>query len=202
MSDDMLAEYESHEQFLEPFSEYGAVIMQSGIPVRIKDSGGQGTFVRVPQPTAGEEGTVLTVQPSLSVDWTLPQLRMAMADISNATLRTTNNTTLVPAQGANTLIIPVSVTQITMYGGTNVWSTMGVAGIQYDGDAGTRIALPNAFFTTATSNMRHTAMSSNVETLSVSANMPVVYNMDAGGTGNAANDNTARVYITYYVVDV
>jgi len=199
----MLIEQESNnEHFQEPFSEYGAVILQSGIPVRLKDGGGQGDWVRVPQPTAGEEGTVLTVQPSLSVGWTLPQLRMAVAEISNAILRTTSNTTLVPAQGPDTIIIPISLTQLPLYGGSNVWTTMGVAGIQYNNNGGTRIVLPNAFFTTATSNMRHTALSSNVETVAVCANEPVVYNMDAGGTGNAANDNTARVYITYYVVGV
>lgn len=52
----------------EPFSD-GGLLMQSGIPVRIKDSGGQGRWLRVPQPVAGEEGEVLTVQPDLSAAW-------------------------------------------------------------------------------------------------------------------------------------
>jgi len=202
MSDDMLAEYESHEQFVEPFSEFGGLMMQSGIPVRIKDSGGQGTFVRVPQPTAGEEGTVLTVQPSLSVDWSLPQLRMTTVSISNADLRTTNEILLVPAQGANTMIVPVHITQVHVYGGTNAWTTIGNAFIRYDSFTGTTVALTNVNATATLSQMRQQAMSSNAENLSACTNQPLNYLLDAGGTGNAANNNTAMIYITYYVVDV
>jgi len=55
----------------EPFSD-GGLLIQSGIPVRIMTSGGQGTWVRVPQPAAEDEGDVLTVQPDLSVAWEPP----------------------------------------------------------------------------------------------------------------------------------
>jgi len=55
----------------EPFSD-GGLLIQSGIPVRIKDTGGQGRWLRVPLPEAGEEGEVLTVQPDLSADWEPP----------------------------------------------------------------------------------------------------------------------------------
>jgi len=199
----MLIEQESNnEHFQEPFSEYGAVILQSGIPVRLKDGGGQGDWVRVPQPTAGEEGTVLTVQPSLSVDWTLPQLRIAVADISNATLRTTNPTTLVQAQGSNTLIVPINVVHMHLYGGTNAWTSMGVPGIAYNNNASTRVVLNSAVFTSVQSHQRSQAITQLSETFGTTVNLPITFNMDAGGVGNAANNNTARVYITYYVVDV
>lgn len=56
----------------EPYSEYGQVVFESGIPMRIDDSGGQGNWARVPAPTGGQVGDVLTVESDLSVGWEAP----------------------------------------------------------------------------------------------------------------------------------
>lgn len=206
MSDDMLAEYESHEQFVEPFSEYGAVIMQSGIPVRIKDSGGQGTFVRVPQPTAGQEGDILTVQPDLSADWSLPFERTITVTIPNATLKSTTPLTLIPAAGANTIIIVFSVTFIFNYGGNNAFTNAPITPVRYNALAGSGASYNfGASFWNATSSRcatRQNPMSSDNTALSSFVNQPITFECSSAFTGNAANDNTATCILTYTVINI
>jgi len=207
MSDDMLAEYESsNSHFVEPFSEYGAIIEQSGIPVRVKDSGGQGSWLRVPQPVAGEEGEVLTVQPDLSIGWDPSTggsgfLQRTATSISNATLKSTNAVTIVPAQGAGTVIVPVSWSLVYRYGGNNGFTTTQNFEIKYNGSSVLwTVAAIN--FAALMSQLLAQGATSNTGAVSVRTNSALDFKMAVALAGNAANDNTLDIEVVWYTISV
>lgn len=205
----------------EPFSEPG-IIIQSGIPVIIKDTGGQGNWARVPQPLAGEVGEVLTVQPDLSVAWepsgggSGTTLQTSSVIMSNAELRANTPVTLVSAQGSDTVVMPVSIAFIMRYGGSNAFTSDDSFGIRYNGVAGTEEVVtvtPGSAFWRATAdrfgrwNAGPTLTelgSENVNTfaLTLASNQTLTCETRGTLTGNAANDNTVEVITTYYVISV
>jgi len=203
MSDDMLAEYESHEQFVEPFSEFGGLMMQSGIPVRIKDSGGQGTFVRVPQPNAADEGEVLTAQADGSVAWSNQNIMTSTVTISNATLKSTNATTLVPAQGVGTVVQVISSAWRLNYGGSNVFTSSPATLFRYNNSfGGQNPTFGNTFWEASQDSvtLRYDPLRENPLIASECENLPVTVRLNSAITGNAANNNTVTV-VTKYVVN-
>jgi len=192
----------------EPFSD-GGLLMQSGIPVRIKDTGGQGNWLRVPQPVAGEEGEVLTVQPDLSAAWEPATggggatFGQSTTQISNATLRTTNPTTLVAAQGAGTMIVPTQCALRHNYGGNNVWTNGPTPSLSWNNDTSSVLVPLNDPFQLAA--VTQTSISSGVDEVvptSVYDNQPLTFQLSAGLAGNAANDNTATIIVTYLVLTI
>lgn len=207
MSDDDIAAYEpSTTHFAEPFGDYGAVVMQSGIPVRVKDSGGQGSWLRVPQPLAGEEGEVLTVQPDLSAAWEPAagggSYLVSTVSIPNATLKSTNPTTIVPAAGANTVIVPVWVSTL-MRLGTNAFTNNPNTLIRYNNSGSASVTLAtDANWGAGSSSMTTQSVPGFRTTLALRTNQPVTFTLSAALTGNAANDNTADITIAYFVLNV
>jgi len=195
----------------EPFSD-GGLLLQSGVPVRIKDSGGQGNWTRVPQPLGGEEGEVLTVQPDLSVAWEPATggggtgLLTANVTITNAALKSTvTSTTLIAAPGAGKVIVPIRYVYIMRYGGTNAFTNAPSTRIRYNNanNQSQTTATLNATFWQATTDAYGTPpIAGTVELLSAFENQPLTFIMFAAATGNAANDNTLDVEITYYIQNV
>ena len=205
----------------EPFSDHG-IIMQSGIPVVIKDTGGQGNWARVPQPLAGEVGEVLTVQPDLSVAWdpsgggSGTTLQTSSVIMSNAELRANTPVTLVSAQGSDTVVMPVSIAFIMRYGGTNAFTNSSAFDIRYNNVAATDGAInltPSSSFWQATADFfgrwnigltENELGQGNMEVfaLSLASNQPLTCQVRVPLTGNAANDNTVEVITTYFVVSV
>jgi len=208
----------------EPFSDPG-LIMQSGIPVLVRDTGGQGNWARVPQPLAGEVGEVLTVQPDLSAAWepsgggSGTTLQTSSVTMSNTELRAESPVTLVSAQGSDTVVIPTSIVFISRYGGTNAWTNKTSFEVSYNDSAttGKSVSLTSAgsAFWTATQdqfvswNIGPTLSELTADeqvlsfNLSLSSNQPLTCKT-AGPTltGNAANDNTVEVITTYFVINV
>lgn len=210
MSDDNIDAYEpSTTHFAEPFGDYGTVLMQSGIPVRVKDSGGQGSWLRVPQPLAGEEGEVLTVQPDLSAAWEPASTGMLShsVSVSNATLRTVNATTIVPAAGPNTVVVPTFFNFILRYGGTNAWVSGPTMLIRYNNVNPPQMAgiSPNwalTFSQLLTQPATLIAPGALGSSLATRTNQPLTMSLNSNLTGNAANDNTLDVITYYYVLNV
>jgi len=167
-------------------------------------SGGGGG---VPTPVAGEEGYVLTVQPDLSSDWsplpvpTPPVSFRVVATLSNATLRTTNATTLVAAPGTGKIVIPESITIVHVYGGTNAW--VGTPTLNYTWGSATQVALNSPGWAAARKEFRFTTGLSPASTIALSregADFNV--RLSTGLTGNAANDNFAIVTLVYSIADI
>jgi len=202
MNEDLVASYQPHEGMEEPFGTHGILIMQSGIPVRVRDGGGQGTWVRVPAPQAGEEDEVLTVQPDLSVAWSPSsgggQLSASLS-LSNADLRTTNNFTVVPAAGTDTVIMPTTIIILLNYGGTNVWSNSPSVQLRYNGVSGTASALTTPQWGQASTRLSSQAAPFLTASRTQRNNEPLTFNLGVAATGNAANDNTAEVTVYYFV---
>ncbi|MDP4120538.1 MAG: hypothetical protein Q8876_05730, partial [Bacillota bacterium] len=110
--------------------------------------------------------------------------------------------TIIPAQGVGTMIITVGITGQYTYGGSNVF--VAAAGqfvsASYNTLQGIGTMLPNSALIAAASQDGIVGMP-NISTLSV-RNQPIVaYNSNATEiSGNAANDNTLKITVLYYVV--
>jgi hypothetical protein len=133
-----------------------------------------------------------------------------VADITltNSQLKnlTTTPITLVAAQGAGTIIVPVSMFTRLNYGGNNIFT--GAATFRFA--LGTGLTTATAFFNiggldlSASTYYFPTVDTFNSGTGNVNTNCEnqplVVYNSGTALTGNAANDNTYTIYVLYYVV--
>jgi len=192
----------------EPYSEYGQIIYESGVPLRVNDSGGQGTWARVPQPVAGEEGDVLTVQSDLSVAFAPPagggggNLQMASVLLSNSDLKTPTAVTIVAAQGAGTIIVPHRAGTVSHYGGTNVWTSATSKDFVLAVNGST-------IMTTQAANYSHTYSEAAFSQGTTPATTQVSTNWDnkaltvlasSAFLGNAAGDNTITFYVWYWVI--
>lgn len=185
----------------EPYTAQFALIRKRKIP--LIQAGSMG--VSMPQPEAGDVGRVLTVKSDLSLDWEPPSgggVLVASRTLSNSDLRSTTAFELVPAQGADTIIVCSNFTVVHNYGGTNVWTSIGAQQIGYQEPTMLNaVTIAGAAFTLATSNMRSGPYTSQASgPISTIINQPLSFRLATGGTGNAANDNTATVFVEYYVI--
>lgn len=112
---------------------------------------------------------------------------------------------IVAAPGSGILIMPISATFYFIYGGTNVFTNAQNIGVRWNNAGTTTAAFANSLGSTAVgASANAITISSNLSsntaiTTTDIINMPmVVINTGASEiTGNAANDNTIRVYISY-----
>jgi len=124
-------------------------------------------------------------------------------DISNAQLRSTTPIDLIPAPGANKILQMQHIsfvlrlpTSQAFVGTPTVTITLGslsqctVTGIASALDDTVGRFIPSA------------AISTVVLTLATVINQPLVWALSAGLTGNANNDNTVSLYLTYVIIDV
>jgi len=186
----------------EPYTQYGQIIYESGVPLRVNDSGGQGDWVRVPNPTAGDIADVLTVQPDLSVAWDPPAssgggLQVASVAVSNAELKAATSKTMVTAQGAGTVIIPIRVGIVMHYGGTNAFTNN--AGINFRWGTSDCMSVFGAG-TNTFSTCFFDAGTVSTAALSAAENADLTAKPGNAYTGNAAGNNTATFYALYYVL--
>ena len=114
---------------------------------------------------------------------------------------------IVPAQGANTLIVPYVITYNLVYGGTSVFTDVNALNLYYfDGASffqitsqGVSGVVDNAF----TTYFPVLSTSNNAYTVAQSINLPVVlFNPGAQITGNAADDNQLIIQLQYVVLTV
>jgi len=124
-------------------------------------------------------------------------------DISNAQLRSNAPITLIPAPGANKIIqlqhigfvlrVPTGqglvgvVTVAINMGGVSQVATATIAGA-LDDTVGRYIA--------------SSTVNASTVTLSSVINQPLTWALSAGLTGNANNDNTVSLYLTYNVIEI
>jgi len=187
----------------EPFTTFGQLILESGIPVRVNDTGGQGNWVRVPAPLPGDEDSVLTVQPDLSVDWepTGGSYLTYTTTVSNATLKSTNPHTLVPAQGAGTVILPFRWAAVMRYGGNNAFTLNANMLFRYNDAAAPQYSYGpgTPFYQQTVDTIATSSLLTHAGNLSLLENQPFTLTLANALTGNAANDNVMDV-TTYYVL--
>ena len=159
---------------------------------------------------AGTSGNVLT---SDGTNWTsaAPAAGSAILQVTgtltNAQIKALHGTpiTLISAPGAGKVVVVLQATAVMNYGGTNVFTDGGGAGIILSYTNTTNLAaatfMPTAQLVASSSRMNVSAAGSSV-LLSNNANIAVVaYNSSATEiTGNAANNNTLSYSILYTIM--
>jgi hypothetical protein len=164
--------------------------------------------------TAGTSGNVLT---SNGTNWNSSaapagnMLQTAAITLTNTQLKALNTTpiSVISAPGAGVVIVPMSCTLKLDYGGTNAFSNSPALTL-YWGSGGTAILLilaaSNTGFSEATSNQYTFAFTGLAGTQTQTAtnleNKAVFIQASANYTGNAANNNTIGLVITYYTVTI
>jgi len=184
----------------------------SGVPVRVVQGGKNAGYVNVPAPQAGDEDSVLTVQGDLTVAWEPAAaagvtLTTATVTVPNATLKSTTAYTLVAAQGAGTVIIPVQTTLVMRYGGTNVFTSVNPNfQFRYNGVASTgtsNIGPGSGFWQQAFDTIfLYDSFLQGLGNLTQLDNQPLTIQCSVAAQGNAANNNVLDVITTYYVLNV
>lgn len=135
-------------------------------------------------------------------------LQTATVTLTNAQLKALNTTaiTIVAAQGAGIVIIPVMVTFKLLYGGTNAFVFSGNLETCYGttANANSLYSFTASTFLTATANEYAIMTQSSTAQLAFSAatveNAAISVSTSAAITGNAAANNTMKVEILYYTV--
>lgn len=188
----------------EPYTAQFAIIRKRKVP--LIQAGSMG--VSLPQPEAGDNGKVLTVKSDLTLDWETPtggggDVLIASLVITNSQLRANTPITLVAAPGANKVIICANATIVHNYGGTNVWTALSGAQIGYGSPLAGLVTITAPTFTAVSSQIRGGpyTMATGLALSSI-VDKDLVWRVTVTGTGNAANDNTATVFVEYYVIDV
>ena len=110
---------------------------------------------------------------------------------------------LVPSQGANTIICPIFVSSRFVYGGSNVFTATNDIVIQLNGSppAFYLPLLPTASLNDSVDSYFATSLPNPVSPYATGAldNTSLIVTSDSDATGNAANDNSLIVQVTYYV---
>ncbi len=111
---------------------------------------------------------------------------------------------LIPAPGANKTIVIISSSRRFTYGGSNVFVAGSSQGIQlyYSTTINDGVILTNAALTAAASVMTSGTPTALNNTPVSYQNLPINIWNAAGVeiSGNAANDNTFMVTVTYYII--
>lgn len=173
------------------------------------NAGKQGNFVDVPAPAPGDAGDVLTVQPDLSLAWNASggggggvTTSQTVTTLSNSDLRSTSRIEVVPAQGANTIIVPTFIQLIYNYAGNNPFTNDPFFQFSYDNPNDGDIEITTAGLTESKSMVRFHTCTSNLLDEVECVNVKLTVNVASALTGNAANDNTVTVFVTYYVTTI
>lgn len=115
---------------------------------------------------------------------------------------------LIPAQGPNTFIVPLFIHLVMNYGGTNVFTNTPTIGIDWEDPVGASIATisPGATFWGTAINGRYFGSyitgTFSGNSASDHINELLSLKLSALLTGNAGNDNTVRVNMSYYVMTI
>lgn len=119
---------------------------------------------------------------------------------SNAALKAGTTLTIIPAQGANTIVLPLWIVLKMNYGGNNAFTNsrnLSIITPMFD-------VAPGAAFWQATANSYAWSMPTDSLTGAsaavTNANIDLV--LSGGLTGNAANDNTVTVKARYSLLTI
>lgn len=144
-------------------------------------------------------------------NWTssAPTIYSATLNLTNAQIKAlfTTPITIVPAQGAGTVITVTSIIVKYIYGGTNAFTGGGNLNIRYTNTTGQSI---NATIMTSALLLGTASVYSQTLNTAISgaaiANMEnrlvCIHNATAAFTGNAANNNLINVKILYYITQI
>jgi hypothetical protein len=136
----------------------------------------------------------------------LPFLKTTTGTLTNAQLKALGTTAIqiIPAQGAGVVIAPVSLVLKLVYGGNNAFGNNPQIEVQYSatpGNAVTGTLFLSSAFSNATNNAYSTLVSYQLGGASSAAmeNNPLYIAANASFTGNAANDNTIKYSMVWYL---
>ena len=144
-------------------------------------------------------------------NWTssAPTIYSATLNLTNAQIKAlfTTPITIVPAQGAGTVITVTSIIVKYIYGGTNAFTGGGNLNIRYTNTTGQSI---NASIMTSALLLGTASVYSQTLNTAISgaaiANMEnrlvCIHNATALFAGNAANNNLIKVKILYYITQI
>jgi len=139
----------------------------------------------------------------------LSNLNTVTLSLTNTQIKALNVTavTVVAAQGAGIVIVPVQATMKMIYGGTNAFTGTPTMFIQYGTGVGTNgiFQVSSAGFWTATQNayiIPFNTGSSLQMNASAVENVAVMVAASSGISGNAAANNTAEIQIMYYTIAI
>lgn len=121
---------------------------------------------------------------------------------SNAELKARTDLVLVPAQGADTIIVIDDMLLEMVYGGNNAFSGTPTMTIKYNGVNANPLT-PGATFYNQTQNtyLNWDGFLAVAFTAANFVNKDLSISLGAGLTGNAANDNFMRIKVTYSVIN-
>lgn len=126
-------------------------------------------------------------------------------NLTNAQLKAINSTpiTVVAAQGANTVIVPLYAAAKFVYGGNNAFTGSNALDLFYVNASGrasiTGVLSSPAMTGTATVYATNPAASQSTATVGLMDNVALVLSAAGNYAANAANDNTVIVTLAYYV---
>jgi len=194
----------------EPYTSSNMFMNMSGVPVRVEQGGKNAGNVSVPAPELGDEDSVLTVQPDLSVAWEPAGgggiYQVATVVFSNADLKTPNVVTLIPAQGAGTVIVPTQCVATCDVATGSVFTNAPTMQFRYNNSATGQETSSLGSFTFWTSAneplYRIPLRVAGANDSSVFANQPYTGLLNAAATGNAANNKTVTLRISYWVATI
>jgi hypothetical protein len=132
-------------------------------------------------------------------------LALATVTLTSSQIQNLNGTpiTLVSAQGAGTVIVPVSLSMYFFYGGNNAFTGGSTIEIYYTNSSGTNIesSLTTAIMTGTASKFlnQSTFTIASIAPTNV-VNQPIIITDSVNYAGNAAGDNTLSFSMLYYVV--
>lgn len=163
--------------------------------------------------TPGASGNVLT---SDGTNWTSAAapgggLQTVTISLTNAQIKALDTTpiTILAAQGSGVVTIPVSISYKMIYGGTNAFIASGSTDFCYGTTAITNVIASNSdgSFWQSTStkyivNLDSSFGGSSGAATSTVENAAISISRTSAITGNAANNNTAKVTMLYYTISI
>lgn len=156
---------------------------------------------------AAADNSYLTLLAGVPV-WAVGKLfSTAKVTLTNAQLKAINSSpiTIVSAQGANKILIPLAWYSVFIYGGNNAFTGSNPLNLTYNG-LNTSLAFPGTIQTagvmvgtTTTERVGYGSVASSATT-NAYINQPLLVTAAANFAGNAANDNTVTLVVNYVIV--
>lgn len=123
-------------------------------------------------------------------------------DLSNAELRSTNPVTLVKAPGPGKQIWLQHIAAVLRFPTGNAFTTSTTASFTIGGtQQATTTQLSAALLFTVSRYIAQQTISVTAQTLSTGVDQPLLWSLSNALTGNANNDNTVSLYLTYVIID-
>lgn len=191
--------------------QYSTATYPSGSVTSRKILVSDGTNIVASTETYAVPGTSGNVMTSDGTNWVSSapptgSLFFTQLNVTNAQLKTAFSLQLIPAQGANTVIVPIFVGWKLKYGGSNVFTNNPTTRLNYSTAVASNIIATNnagnAFWQQASDTFFFAYPQINELSSSNITNVAVYYNSGLAATGNAAGDNTVTVNCLWYISNI